>query len=86
VEFAHRITMQIMQRFNAEGIDIAFPSQTMYLAGDSKRPVSLGGRPPGTPSTLAVATTPHAVSPAAGAEVEETSLQGGDDGDGDGAH
>ncbi len=36
-EFAHRVNMQIMERFNAEGIDFAFPSQTMYLAGDRKR-------------------------------------------------
>ena len=34
--------MQIMERFNAEGIDFAFPSQTLYLAGDSKRPINLG--------------------------------------------
>ena len=40
--FAHRVNMQIMERFNAEGIDFAFPSQTMYLAGDSKRPLNLG--------------------------------------------
>ena len=42
VEFAHGINMQIMERFNAEGIDFAFPSQTLYLAGDSKRPINLG--------------------------------------------
>jgi MscS family membrane protein len=42
LEFAHRVNMQIMERFNAEGIDFAFPSQTMYLAGDSKRPLNLG--------------------------------------------
>jgi len=30
-----------MERFKAEGIDFAFPSQTMYLAGDSKRPLNL---------------------------------------------
>ncbi|MEA2078701.1 MAG: mechanosensitive ion channel, partial [Pseudomonadota bacterium] len=40
--FADRVNMQIMERFNAEGIDFAFPSQTMYLAGDSKRPLNLG--------------------------------------------
>ena len=37
--FAHQVNMQIMERFNAEGIDFAFPSQTLYLAGDSKRPL-----------------------------------------------
>jgi len=41
VAFAHRVNMQIMERFNAEGIDFAFPSQTLYLAGDSKRPLNL---------------------------------------------
>jgi MscS family membrane protein len=41
LEFAHRVNMQIMERFKAEGIDFAFPSQTMYLAGDSKRPLNL---------------------------------------------
>lgn len=45
VAFAHRVNMQIMERFNAEGIDFAFPSQTLYLAGDSKRPLNLGGQP-----------------------------------------
>jgi hypothetical protein len=42
VDFSHRFNMQIMERFNAEGIDFAFPSQTMYLGGDSKRPINLG--------------------------------------------
>jgi MscS family membrane protein len=45
LEFAHRVNMQIMERFNAEGIDFAFPSQTLYLAGDSKRPLNLGQQP-----------------------------------------
>ena len=38
VEFAHRVNMQIMERFNAEGIDFAFPSQTSAAA----RPVPPG--------------------------------------------
>ena len=46
LEFAHRVNMQIMERFNAEGIDFAFPSQTLYLAGDNKRPINLGENPP----------------------------------------
>jgi hypothetical protein len=45
LEFAHRVNMQIMERFNAEGIDFAFPTQTLYLAGDSKRPFSQGQQP-----------------------------------------
>ena len=29
------------KRFNEEGIDFAFPTQTLFLAGDSRRPLSL---------------------------------------------
>jgi MscS family membrane protein len=50
VKFAHRVNMQIMERFNAEGIDFAFPSQTMYLAGDSKRPLNLDQQPSSPPA------------------------------------
>ena len=42
MEFAHRVNMHIMERFNADGIDFAFPSQTLYLAGERKRPINLG--------------------------------------------
>ena len=35
------INTQIMDRFNAEGIDFAFPTQTLHLAGDDKRPLVL---------------------------------------------
>ena len=31
-----------MERFNAEGIDFAFPTQTLHLAGDDKRPLTVG--------------------------------------------
>lgn len=58
LEFAHHVNMQIMERFNAEGIDFAFPSQTMYLAGDNKRPLNLGQQP----STPRAATTPTAMT------------------------
>jgi MscS family membrane protein len=44
LEFAERVNLQIMERFNAEGIDFAFPSQTVYLAGDDKRPLNPGQR------------------------------------------
>ncbi len=37
VEFGQRLNLQILERFNAEGIDFAFPTQTIYLAGDTKR-------------------------------------------------
>ena len=41
---ANWINMQIMERFNAEGIDFAFPTQTLHLAGDEKRPLTVGQR------------------------------------------
>ncbi len=37
-----RINMQILERFNAAGIDFAFPTQTVHLAGDPARPLEVG--------------------------------------------
>ena len=64
VAFAHRVNMQIMERFNAEGIDFAFPSQTLYLAGDSRRPLNLGDQPssPGAASAAVAATDSSSVT------------------------
>lgn len=80
LEFAHRVNMQIMERFNAEGIDFAFPSQTMYLAGDSKRPVNLGQQPSTSRQTTGSVTGP--VPPREGnwsdASIEEGLLSGDD--------
>jgi len=42
LEHAHWVNVQIMERFNAEGIDFAFPTQTLHLAGDDKRPLTVG--------------------------------------------
>ncbi len=42
MNFSQRVNLEILQRFNNEGIDFAFPTQTLYLAGDAKRPLSLG--------------------------------------------
>ncbi len=42
MEHAHRINLEIKRRFNAEGIDFAFPTQTLHLAGDEKRPLNIG--------------------------------------------
>ncbi|MDJ0958544.1 MAG: mechanosensitive ion channel [Arenicellales bacterium] len=42
LEHAHWINLQIVERFNSEGIDFAFPSQTLYHAGDEKRPLTIG--------------------------------------------
>jgi len=44
LEHATWINEQIIERFNAEGIDFAFPSQTLYHAGDDKRPLTLNQR------------------------------------------
>ncbi|HMP90333.1 MAG TPA: mechanosensitive ion channel family protein [Kiritimatiellia bacterium] len=38
--FNEDLSLKILERFNAEGIDFAFPSQTLYLAGDKKRPLN----------------------------------------------
>ena len=88
--FADRVNMQIMERFNAEGIDFAFPSQTIYLAGDSKRPLNLGQQhSPAQATTTAVsllATGPTQPVPAkagklSDASIEEGLLHGDDEGE-----
>jgi MscS family membrane protein len=42
MEFTEKVNHEIMRRFNEEGIDFAFPSQTVYLAGDKNRPLDVG--------------------------------------------
>jgi MscS family membrane protein len=42
LDHATWINTQIVERFNAEAIDFAFPTQTLHLAGDEKRPLSVG--------------------------------------------
>ena len=42
LEHANWINMQIMERFNAEGIDFALPTQRLHMAGDDKRPLAIG--------------------------------------------
>lgn len=42
MDFSQKVNMQIMQRFNDEGIDFAFPTQTLHLAGDPNRPLNVG--------------------------------------------
>ena len=42
LEHANWVNMQIMERFNAEDIDFAFPTQTLHLAGDEHRPLTVG--------------------------------------------
>ncbi len=40
--FTQEVNRQIMRRFNKEGIDFAFPTQTIHLAGDKNRPLDVG--------------------------------------------
>jgi MscS family membrane protein len=44
LEHAHGININIMERFKAERLDFAFPTQTLHLAGDEKRPVAITER------------------------------------------
>lgn len=40
--FTEKVNHEIMRRFNEEGIDFAFPTQTLFVAGDKKRPLDVG--------------------------------------------
>jgi len=40
-EFSQRVNFEILKRFNAEEIEFAFPTQTLYLAGDPNRPLGI---------------------------------------------
>lgn len=42
LDHASRINVQILERFNVEGIDFGFPTQTLHLAGDEKHPINVG--------------------------------------------
>lgn len=35
---AEQVNLMLLERFNAAGIDFAFPTQTLHLAGDARRP------------------------------------------------
>lgn len=43
-DLCQKVNFEILQRFNAEGIEFAFPTQTLYLAGDPNRPLEIGQR------------------------------------------
>jgi len=43
-EYCEKVNYEILRRFNTEGIDFAFPTQTLHLAGDPKRPLEVGVR------------------------------------------
>jgi MscS family membrane protein len=40
-EWQQRTCLEILRRFNDEGIGFAFPSRTLYLANDDKRQLKL---------------------------------------------
>ncbi len=42
MQFTEWVNREIFRRFNEEGIDFAFPTQTIHLAGDSNRPLNIG--------------------------------------------
>lgn len=42
MEFSERFNKKVLKLFNEEQIDFAFPTQTLYLAGDSHRPLMVG--------------------------------------------
>ena len=42
--FTESFNKEVFRRFNEEGIDFAFPTQTLYLAGDPSRPLTIGVR------------------------------------------
>jgi len=42
MQFTEWVNREIFRRFNEEEIDFAFPTQTIHLAGDSKRPLNIG--------------------------------------------
>lgn len=42
MRFSEKINLEILNRFNSEGIDFAFPTQTLHLLGDEKHPLNIG--------------------------------------------
>ena len=42
--FTEKFNKEVFRRFNEEGIDFAFPTQTVFVAGDSNRPLTVGLR------------------------------------------
>ncbi len=41
LDFSERVNLEIMRRFEAEGIEFAFPTTTTYLAQDDRRPLHI---------------------------------------------
>jgi len=42
MDFSEKFNKDVFRRFNEEGIEFAFPTQTVYLAGDTSRPLTIG--------------------------------------------
>lgn len=42
MSFSEKLNKEIFRQFNEEGIEFAFPTQTLYLAGDPARPMNFG--------------------------------------------
>jgi MscS family membrane protein len=41
MEFSEKVNLEILNRFNSEGINFAFPTQTLYILGDEKYPLNI---------------------------------------------
>ena len=42
MDFTEKFNKELFRRFKEEGIDFAFPTRTVYLAGDATRPLKIG--------------------------------------------
>lgn len=42
MDYSQKVNFLILERFNEENIDFAFPTQTVYIAGDPNRPFNVG--------------------------------------------
>jgi len=42
MRFSEKVNLEILSRFNSEGIDFAFPTQTLHLLGEEKHPLNIG--------------------------------------------
>ncbi len=51
-EFNEWVNLEMMKRFEAEGIEFAFPTQTLYLAGDQNRKLDLYNHDAANPDKL----------------------------------
>ncbi|NCD31992.1 MAG: mechanosensitive ion channel family protein [Spartobacteria bacterium] len=50
VAFDHHVNREIIRRFNEAGIEFAFPTQTLFMAGDPNRPLDIGLQPDPEPN------------------------------------